>query len=330
MSTEYTLSNYTTRVLPNGLHKDAGVLAHAALAVGWKLYVKGIMIRLVSPDGSATITITASNKNIPWERYRRLIQKHANPLLLPKDGKPETGEAILDRIEHAHRQAEAKEVSAPETPALTGDGAARTVVSEAPMLAHRGQGKGYPSVTTNERKWSDGSIDYTCRSEGCDFASLDRRGVGPHWRSHVSRGEEQPAGVPTMTVDTPPHEPAYTKDGYTPRRERVSALAAVLAALDLAAMSAEELAEFVLNWQNTQSAEGGRLAAEREEMTSDDVLNRIRTLLDNGTYLRQQEEISTLRAEMNQLAEDCAEAQQEAQAAKERWDTLRSLMEDDA
>lgn len=152
-------------------------------------------------------------------------------------------------------------------------------------------------------------------------------GIGSHWRRHVSRGEEQPAPKPNEMYVVPPHEPAYERTGYTPRRDRVSALAQVIAALDLEAMTAEELAEFVLDWQHSQSESGSRHAAEREELTPEDILNRIRTMLDNGTYLKQQEEIDALREERDILDAAVTAAEGRARDAQDRWDTLRSLMD---
>ena len=367
MATTYDASTFDMSVLPGGLHRDAQALVHGALALGWKIMVKQIMVRLISPDGEHIITISASNKNIPYERYKREIHKYANPLLIPKNDKQVhavatdavkaenaviakrkereaqkraeseqrkaarkakvSGQkpAMAEAMERAMREVPAEAIAYDEEGHPDAPGFGRYVVSEVPMMAHRGQGKGYPSPTTNERTWSDGTVDYTCRSEGCDFSVEKRMGVGSHWRSHVARGEEQPAPKPKETYVTPPHEPAYTH-GYTPRRERVTALSRVLEALDLTAMTAEELAEFVLSWQHEQSEAGTRVAAEREEMTADDVLNRIRSLLDNGTYLAQQERITALEQDVQSLVQDVTVAQMEAQRAKETLATFRELV----
>lgn len=351
MSATYTIADYDSSVLPGGLHKDVGLMVHGALAVGWKLRVKGMIIRLISPNGQKTITVSASNKNIPYARYKKMISEHANPLLVPATderamdyadtmiqherqvAKKREEERVGTQIETAMMEAVEKveEVSSrkPTRPPLKErTQATRYVESETQMMAHRGQRRGYLSPTTNERKWSDGTVDFTCRSEGCDFSSESRGGISRHWRSHVSRGEEQAGLTSEQTYVTPPHEPIYNMS-YTPRRERVNALSAVLAALDLNAMTAEELAEFVLNWQHEQSESGSRMAAEREEMTDGDILLRIRSLLDNGTYLNQQEEIENLKVQVADLDQAKCEAVATAQAAQERWTTLRSLMDED-
>jgi hypothetical protein len=360
MATTYDSSTFDISVLPGGLHRDAQSLIQGAVALGWKVQVKRIMATLISPNGDHTITLSASNHNIPYERHRRTIHKFANPLLLPKDDKAaealardsikaqtaahqtrEQREAEDHRVLEQRRAARkatpikdafdraAQKVSDQKLPPLVLDKPAlegeRYVVSEFPMLAHAGQKKGYISPTTNERAWSDGSVDYTCRSEGCDFATDDRSGVGRHWRTHVRAGEEQSVEQPRETYTVPPHEPIYQM-GYTPRRERITALSRVLESLDLTAMTAEELAEFVLNWQHQQSESGSRMAAEREEMTSDDVLNRIRSLLDNGTYLAQQERITQLEQDVQSLVTDVTVAQTEAQRAKETLATFRELV----
>ena len=357
MATTYDASTFDMSVLPGGLHRDAQALIHGSLALGWKVMVKQIMVRLISPDGEHVITISASNKNIPYERYKREIHKYGNPLLVPTTDKQihavatdavKAENAVIakrkereaqKRAEAEQRRAERKaKVSAQKLPAdadefervLAADPqpqpeAERYIVSEVPMMAHAGQRKGYISPTTNERTWSDGTIDYTCRSEGCDFATDERHGVGRHWRTHVRAGEEKPADQPRDRFVTPPHEPLYQM-GYTPRRERVTALSKVLEALDLTAMTAEELAEFVLNWQHEQSETGSRVAAEREEMTADDILNRIRSLLDNGTYLAQQERITLLEQDMRAMVNEVVAAQDEARRAKETLATFRELV----
>lgn len=253
---------------------------------------------------------------MPYERYRRIIHQHANPLLLPTDD-----QAVKGRVDD---MVKAALVTVAETERKVSD---RKLLSVAPMVARRAQGRGYPSETTNERRWSDGTVDYSCRFLGCDYTALSRKSVGSHWRTHVLAGEAEKQVQPKATVDIPAYEVAH-RDGYTPRKERVSALAEVLAALDLWAMSPQEVAEFVLNWQHEQSSTGSRVAAEREDLTSDDVLNRIRALLDNGTYLRQQEEITELRQQTEALSVDLNAALDEANQAKERWETLRELMAD--
>lgn len=364
MATTYDLSTFDPSVIPGGLHRDSKNLIRAAVAFGWTLHVMGMRVRLTSPGNVKSITLSASDNNIPYQRHRTTIEKYANPLLLPGNDEQVKGLAhqviaaedyAVSQRKAAEKKAEREEqerreqadredeyaksypqsrrgVSAAETPEpdvefdvtkIVPD--ARHVVSEEPMMAHKGQREGYISPTTNVRTWSDGSVDFTCRSEGCDFARDDRHSVGRHWRKHVTDGTEQPAGRPVERYRTPPHEPLYVT-GYTPRRERVGALAEVLAALDLKAMTSEELAEFVLNWQHEQSQAGSRVAAEREEMTSDDVLNRIRSLLDNGTYLAQQEEISRLRADMTTMQQTADQCREEARRAKETLATFRELV----
>jgi hypothetical protein len=90
----------------------------------------------------------------------------------------------------------------------------RYVVSEEPMIALAGGQRttgedevvdrewGYESETTNERLWSDGSVDYTCRQPGCDFSTPHRTGSRGHWRMHVERGEATPIGSRTRTTGT--------------------------------------------------------------------------------------------------------------------------------
>lgn len=352
MATVYTSATFSKDVVPNGLPREAVDLCHGAVAVGWKAQVKRMQVTLIAPDGHHTITLSASNRNIPYQRHKATIAKYASPLLIGGNSSDEAVEALVATSRTAeriasdkravreaadHREIEqAKKVSDPETPATLiaedeeghpdAPSFGRHVVSESPMMAHRSQGIGYLSPTTNERRWSDGTVDYTCRSEGCDFDSKERLSVGRHWRKHVRAGEEEAADEPRLSIKTEPHEPVYTRTGYTPRQERVDALAEVLAALDLSSMDATELAEFVLNWQHERSEAGDRLASEREPLTEGDILNRIRALLDNGTYLAQQERIATLEQNVQSLVQDVTVAQSEARRARETLATFRELV----
>jgi hypothetical protein len=335
MATTYDLSTFHTGVLPGGLDRQCVGLIQGGLAVGWTVTVKGVTARLVSPNKEKSLVFSASGKNIPYEQYKRIIHRHANPLLvdaLAKEGEPDVraGDVITAEQVAAAKPAPTPRafVSADEDLVLPDDEpevSDRKLVRVEPMIARRRQGKGYPSGTTNQRQWSDGSVDYACRFEGCDYESPNRKSVGAHWRLHVHGGDVEKQVQPHPTVAIEEYEVAH-REGYTPRRERVSALAEVLAALDIGAMSHEDLAEFVLNWQHEQSTSGTRLAAEREDLTSDDILNRIRALLDNGTYLRQRDEIAALQAGKTQAEADLYEALTRAQDAEDKWTALRELI----
>lgn len=335
MATTYDLSTFHRNVLPRGISSEEVGVIQAALGIGWTVVVKGVTARLVAPAGNKSLVFSASGRNAPLEQYKRIIYKHGNPLLMEQMTSDEKMHEMVENVvaaelvaERAAKSVVAEPVTEPKTvttpePVKV---SVRKLVSIGPMIARRSQGRGYPSETTNERRWSDGTVDFSCQFDGCDYASDERRSVGAHWRTHAITDGLGPRKQPKPTVQIEDYEVAH-REGYTPRRERVGALAEVLDALDLDKMSAEELAEFVLHWQHEQSSTGTRLAAEREELTSDDVLNRIRALLDNGTYLRQRDEIAALRDEMGRRRDSEAEALTRAQNAEDKWTALRELMD---
>src|SRR6478736_2170532 len=81
----------------------------------------------------------------------------------------------------------------------------------------------YPSQATLERTWSDGSVDYACAWEGCDYTADKPRSTSSHYRIHV-----MDSGV---RVDTTPTVFDAKVDGY--RTVRVAHLAKEIeAALD--------------------------------------------------------------------------------------------------
>lgn len=230
----------------------------------------------------------------------------------------------------------AKKAATPvPTPATVAKRAAKPrkqIISEAPMMAHRGGGMSYASATTIERRWSDGSVDFKCVV--CDFTSDKRMGIGGHYGRHVQKGEapKTAQGKDKMhLVEDPTYtEPAYAR-GYTPRRARVEALMESLMALGLDKFTtpqqlAEAVAKASLQWVHEQSAQGTRLAAEHEELSDADILVRIRSLLDQGEYMEQRERLQQLQAEQADLRAQLEEAKAEANRQRERFEAFRELV----
>lgn len=223
------------------------------------------------------------------------------------------------------------------TPAAVASKGDRHIVSSAPMMAHRGSGLSYPSETTIERHWSDGSTDYKCVV--CDYTSTHRQGVSGHYQTHVRKGEAQATRSQqkkdSLLIADPTYtEPAYTK-GYTPRRTRVEALMASLLELGLEAFKTpQELAEAVakasLQWVHEQSNAGTKFAAEHEELSDADILTRIRSLLDQGEYMEQRERMIQLEEELTDVRSQLTESQARATRAEERFQAFRELVNEEA
>lgn len=214
----------------------------------------------------------------------------------------------------------------------------KRVVSTQPMMAHRGGGMSYPSETTLERTWSDGSVDYLCAfCKG--FDSLFRKGVAGHYQTHVHKGEVQspkkPGDKKDVLVPDPTYtEPAFTR-AYTPRKQRVEALVAALMDLGLDTFKtpqqlAEAVAKASLQWVHEQSSQGTRFAAEHEDLSDADILTRIRSLLDQGEYMSQRERLVEKEQELDNVRSQLADAESRATRAEERFQAFRELVNEES
>lgn len=356
MPDTYTHEDFSVDVLPRGVSKTDRDTISRAVEIGWKLMVtnRGHMTIIgPPPNDHVKFNITQSRSKGrgegPVKQVRRKIEQLADPELLAiADGKPEpkgtagvqtlnpvispeVAKAALAKIEEP-LVVEREPVIDPEIGVKdrTGD---RHIVSEVPMVANAGTGRGYISPTTIQRTWSDGSVDFGCAFEGCDFSSEKRQGIGPHWRAHVNRGEAEHASTPGRQerVFLVTDHVATERNGYTPRADRIAALAADLRTLleegiDWSDLdnAAKRLAEEALHWDHRQSVTRSGLASEREPLTAEQTLDRIRAMIDGGLYLQQQQRIDELlsRHEEERLAREEAEAR-----AQKAHDTLRAFRE---
>jgi hypothetical protein len=345
----YNYENFDKRELPKGFKPEIQNLVAMAVTLGWRLIItSNAGLTLVSPNEIKRIHLSSKRRSGPVKRLVRDIVKFGDPARVslvtdlsslpisddeygalvvsvlsdlgddmdvswqtPED-EPEEAPVTRRRAKAAERAA-AIEQAAEQRVAAKPE---RTLVSEKPMLARAHEGRAYESKIAIERTWSDGTIDYKCTL--CDYTG-ERLSVRGHWQKHVRSGEvEAAAGKrgPEFQADVPN---AVT---YRPRQSRIEALAQYLADLwaDNETPDFNALAKDALTWVHEQSSQGTDLAGEREELTSDDILNRIRTLLDQGQYQQQQTEIDRLSREVMdmRLALD---------AANTRSDLLQSKLQ---
>jgi hypothetical protein len=320
MTRIYDHTDFTSDVIPKGFTEEMRTLVRFAVSYGWRVRPHGLRLNLLSATGNKTLTLSASGRNVPIQRYMRTIETHGSPLVKPVLGKDpeETATELARRMARAEDAAKAK---ATPVPPAAPKAAPLRLISETPMIAHSGQGKGYPSETTIERRWSDGTLDYQCAK--CDFTSTLRHGVRSHWQVHVREDEANRSNQDLIPkIDTEPHEPIYK-----PRENRVKALALALKELlqegldwDNIDAAAETLAQRALVWTHEQT--GSSNSEEREPMTAEDVLVRIRSLVDNGAYAAQADRILALEAEHEELR---AAAEEAERMAKEATDTLEAF-----
>lgn len=315
MSTTYDRSNYQRSKMPAKLDKEKlDFVTQAVMEYGWTAEPQsGVKVVLTAPDGKR-ISVSANDR--PLHRYQMTVERHGHRHGTPRNPDP----VVVRRVPVSPEPGIEKVVEMPAPPRPT----KVLVVSEGPMLAYRNR-KGYLSEVTGERKFNDGTVEYYCLEPGCDYVGGHRSSVARHRKVHGVKPKE---GQPPATIEVPPHEPAYRKD-YTPRADRVQALAAALqqameAGIDWTDLpgAARTLAEEALQWAHQQSEDASGLAGEREPLTAEQILARVRNLLDNGEYLAQRREIEALRERITGLEVTTAEAEKNAQRAH---DTLRAF-----
>lgn len=196
----------------------------------------------------------------------------------------------------------------------------RHIVSEGPMRAKAGDRSAYDSEVTIQRLWSDGTKDYKCVK--CDYWSTQRQSVAAHnARKHPGVTSPRPATYQAVVTDA---------TVYAPRQTRIDALAQVIEEALTAAMQdggkldSAQIAKTALTWVHDQHRKGTEFSEDVEPRTPDEVLNRIRTLLDDGTRLRETQRLSELETRVLEAEERAEQAEKRADQARS---TLRAFMD---
>lgn len=216
------------------------------------------------------------------------------------------------------------------------------LVTQQPWMAKRGQrnqgGMKYESQTTWERKWSDGTMDYGCRHPGCEYEAPNPNSVASHYARSKDHPpvEEQPQHLDTDYEVGPAIGPRdNTARVNRLAAEILKALAGLPSNFEDRQLFADALAEAMLS-----NREGGESHALAEPPTPEQILDKIRVLVDDGSWLRMRaaeqsnaERMAALEAEIEEQREQLAEAQTRAAAAEaqaqsvtEKWDALASLV----
>lgn len=193
----------------------------------------------------------------------------------------------------------------------------RHVISERPALMHYSLsnkgGQSYPSKTTIERRWSDGAVDYVCAVPTCDAGPRkDRRSFGgSHWAMHVRKGEAEPVDVEEMRKNRV-DDPSYTETAWsrkqTYRDKRVADLTEMLKAVDLKSITPEDLAAMLVEFLSDDSGGGG---GNSEPLTDEQIIDKIRTLVDRGTYAEQETALAEQRRTLDDFIESSAKREDE-------------------
>lgn len=212
------------------------------------------------------------------------------------------------------------------------------VVSERPWHAHKGPGERggrvYESAAVIERRWSDGTVDYRCAWEGCDYTSPIPRSVARHYggrKDHVVVAEPGPEHL----------DPEYTQPLTERRTKRVMSLSAKIAVAlsridGWQGMPEEEVARKLAEVMVPEGEDADSVGA--LPLTDAEVLHRIRSLVDRGEYVslaRQNDdltdEVAKLRAREAELstAVEAEQARVEAamRQARDAYGNLSALRE---
>lgn len=181
-----------------------------------------------------------------------------------------------------------------------------TVVSEHPWMARRGssahEGRHYESAAVIERKWSDGSTDYRCSWPGCDFSAPAPISVSRHY----GRSKDHMPRDPGDVVRGPAYEWTPRSQSKADRLAREIAKAWSLVPMDVAADKdafIQKMAEQIIREreQRHEVHDGDTETGGGEPLTPEQVIERIRRLVDSGAYMARVEEAEQLRSELRDV-----------------------------
>jgi hypothetical protein len=195
-----------------------------------------------------------------------------------------------------------------------------TVVSEKPWVARRsgqqgGKGTMYESPFVIERLWSDGTVDYRCPH--CDFTSDKPRSVS----SHGAGRADHPKGPQSKAFPVTNYEASGIQH---PNRSAVSRLTSDL----LHALDGME------NWQHLSREELARRVAEviiearpdrapAEPLTPDQIIERVRMLVDGGRYHDMHKQVEAAGQALRDATAAMEEVTARAEAAEHRVQQLQ-------
>lgn len=260
---------------------------------------------LVIPEGSVRASILSSW----WNTVTRYApdQEKAQRMTLRASGvgnKPNMPEDFPSTlIAYQHGGHDALDMYVPDEEPKP----APSIVSQRPFRAKSSSGpeKGtyYDSEVTIERKWSDGTTDYQCAD--CDFASPNHRSIAPHRKVH-----EKAERVTDTYVG-----PRYEQNSATGRLEAEIELAIqhAWAENDTVAGNARSLAKFIMSKRDEAKPE----AEPREPLTPEQVIARIRHLVDGGALFEEKERADALELRLAQAEAMVEEATAKANAELE-------------
>jgi len=342
------VDGFHPEMLPSNFKKDTKEIIALAVVLGWKVHITShSSVTIIAPGERKKYHFGMNGRaSINHNRIKRDIMKFADPerLLLASvasEASDETGrvaaKALADMtinlpqsdveddrpaLEEARQQKAEERAERSKQKAASSESEPAHIVSEKPMLAKSHEGRGYESRVAIERRWSDGTTDYKCVD--CEYTTPNRLSV----RGHRTRADHRKVDPPPKDFKTEVPNAAR----YAPRQARIDALAAVLAEMPDAEPDA--IAKAALMWVHEQSKHSTALADEREPMTAEETLERIKALVDTGNErLEQQrqmeeltEQVEALTTRVEQAETYAIEQATRADKATATLDALRDLV----
>lgn len=331
-------------------YAPAKALLYVGIVTGWTPN-RHKAITLTAKDGtSVTIPTNSGLNNSVFRSLINKIVRHAAPpkkidkialveeitALIKLD--PSQINTLRDALEQLPPFVKESQVAAePEAPSeAKAVKRKRRIVKEEPWSAHRNsRGETYPSEAVMERTWNLAPLtDYACRFDGCDFTDESPHTVAHHHGGH-KRGEGR---TPQAAIDgiDPNHvpNPRRTTRIRRLRREIDGAFAGALAA-GVDTTDALWLATWIIDHRvdaiSSSGEDGG--TSPLEELTSEEILDRIAALADRGRGKVLREQVDTLQTQVDgylTMMDDTNEAlvamRARAEAAEGDIEALRDLL----
>lgn len=334
------------RDIPGSLSKDVRELLAEMAVLGWTFRPGKSRIICTPPfppdfrPMSVSRAFTGRGKANTWAAFRRWKERY-----VPEERSLEAERMVRTSIAAGKAEEEGDEIAAAvldaaamkHTVAVVRDEheahEARRMVDRRPWMARKGSsrhggGRKYESKAVIEREWSDGSVDYVCAYEGCNWNSDDPVSVARHYGG--THGAERPVGdtrPPTVFV------PDYTETGrrnYRPSRRLVDAVLGVIANADGRLYpqwveDPESLAEAILTWMHERPDLEEVARGPREPMSDEEILERIRALLGQPFAAQ----VETLSAQVADLSARLGRAEARATRLYEERKALAEMFQED-
>lgn len=289
--------------------------AVGALLLGWDMEASPQVMRFSRPDRAKQVSVRPgdpTDDNSLRGVRRQLVKGITTPevvsIFAAGDGdvipaehrwavdltqQVADGEKVTHRLKRHEEQPEQVTHVRPE----------RTVVSTAPWLARKGPrrsgGTRYESNAVLQRTYSDGSYDYLCAHDGCDFTADSARSVANHYGG--SHGRKEPHQQPAATIIDPTYTEPLTHRPYRPSDRLVDALTEWLEQSRTEYDTERDLAVAALTWMHDRPDLPD--PEPKEPLTDSEILARVRRLVDTGAIAEQERETARLRQQLQEVTD---------------------------